>query len=102
MAKFETLIGSEIPVLIDYYATWCGPCKAMHPVLEELKKRTGDRLKIVKINIDSPENRQNVQAYQVRSVPTLMLFKNGQLLWRQSGAVGAEQLAEIVGKYLNA
>ncbi len=100
MEKFEKLINSETPVLVDYFATWCGPCKMMHPILDELKKRMGDQVKIVKIDVDIPANRQSVYTYQIQSVPTLMLFKNGTLLWRQSGVVQTEQLQEIVEKYI--
>ena len=100
MEKFEKLIKSETPVLVDYFATWCGPCKMMHPILDELKKRMGDQVKIVKIDVDIPANRQSVYTYQIQSVPTLMLFKNGTLLWRQSGVVQTEQLQEIVEKYI--
>ena len=100
MEKFEKLINSETPVLVDYFVTWCGPCKMMHPILDELKKRMGDQVKIVKIDVDIPANRQSVYTYQIQSVPTLMLFKNGTLLWRQSGVVQTEQLQEIVEKYI--
>lgn len=101
MGKFEELTNSEIPILVDYFATWCGPCKMMHPVLEELKQRLGDQVKIIKIDVDIPANRQSVYAYHVQSVPTLMLFKNGKMLWRQSGVVRVEQLEEIVGRYID-
>ena len=100
MEKFEKLINSETPALVDYIATWCGPCKMMHPILDELKKRMGEQVKIVKIDVDIPANRQSVYTYQIQSVPTLMLFKNGTLLWRQSGVVQTEQLQEIVEKYI--
>lgn len=100
MEKFEELINSGTPVLVDYFATWCGPCKMMHSILDELKKRMGDQVKIVKIDVDIPANRQSVYTYQIQSVPTLMLFKNGFLLWRQSGVVRTEQLQEIVEKYI--
>lgn len=100
MEKFEELVNSEVPVLVDYYATWCGPCKMMHPVLDELKQRLGERVKIVKIDVDVPSNRQSVYAYQIQSVPTLMLFRNGRMLWRQSGVVGVDQLQETVEKYM--
>lgn len=99
MEKFEELVNSEVPVLVDYFATWCGPCKMMHPILDELKKQLRDSIKIVKIDVDVPANRQSVYAYQIQSVPTLMLFKKGKMLWRQSGVVSAEQLKEIVEKY---
>ena len=100
MEKFEELIQSEKPVLVDFFATWCGPCKMMHPVLEGLKKQLGERVKIVKIDIDSPVNRQLVNSYQVQAVPTLMLFKAGKMVWRQSGAMQATQIRQVIEKYL--
>ncbi len=100
MEKFEELIKGNVPVLVDYFATWCGPCKMMHPILEEVKKQLGDKVKILKIDIDAPANRQSVYTYQVQSVPTLMLFKDGKMLWRQSGVVQAKPLKEIIEKYL--
>lgn len=99
MENFQELISSETPVLIDYYATWCGPCKMMHPVLDDLKERMGDRVKIVKIDVDIPGNRQSVYEYQIQSVPTLMLFKQGKMLWRKSGVVSATELQEIIEKH---
>lgn len=99
MENFQELISSETPVLIDYYATWCGPCKMMHPVLDDLKERMGDRVKIVKIDVDVPANRQSVYEYQIQSVPTLMLFKQGKMLWRKSGVVPATELQEIIEKH---
>ena len=101
MEKFEELISSEVPVLVDYFATWCGPCKMMHPVLEDLKARLGDKVKIVKLDVDVPANRQSVYTYQIQSVPTLMLFRKGQMLWRQSGVVRLNELQGIVEKYIN-
>ena len=101
MEKFEELISSEVPVLVDYYATWCGPCKMMHPVLEDLKARLGEKVKIVKLDVDVPANRQSVYTYQIQSVPTLMLFRKGQMLWRQSGVVRLNELQGIVEKYIN-
>lgn len=100
MEKFEELIQGKVPVLVDYFATWCGPCKMMHPVLEELKKQLGDKIKILKVDIDKPSNRSGVDAYRVQSVPTLMLFKEGKMLWRQSGALPTEQLRKVVEQYL--
>lgn len=99
MENFQELISSETPMLIDYYATWCGPCKMMHPVLDDLKERMGDRVKIVKIDVDVPANRQSVYEYQIQSVPTLMLFKQGKMLWRKSGVVSATELQEIIEKH---
>lgn len=100
MEKFEDLIQGNVPVLVDYFAIWCGPCKMMHPVLEELKRQLGDRIKILKVDIDNPTNRQSVAAYQVQAVPTLILFKEGKPVWRQSGAMATEQLRQNIEKYL--
>lgn len=100
MEKFENLIKGNVPVLVDYFATWCGPCKMMHPILEEVKKQLGDKIKILKIDVDVPANRQSVYTYQVQSVPTLMLFKEGKMVWRQSGVLQASQLREVVEKYI--
>lgn len=100
MEKFEELIKGNVPVLVDYFATWCGPCKMMHPILEEVKKQLGDQVKILKVDVDVPANRQSVYTYQVQSVPTLMLFKDGKMLWRQSGVVQAKALKETIEKYI--
>ena len=100
MDKLEDIIQGTTPVLVDYFATWCGPCKMMHPVLEELKRQLGDRLKILKVDIDQPGNRRNVGFYQVQSVPTLILFKGGRVIWRQSGALPAHQLRQILEQYI--
>lgn len=101
MEKFKEMVNSEVPVLVDYFAVWCGPCKMMHPVLDELKQRMGERLKIVKIDVDIPANRQSVYTYQIQSVPTLMLFQKGKMLWRQSGVIGINQLQKVVEKYID-
>ena len=100
MAKFEDIIQGNTLVFVDFFATWCGPCKMMHPVLEGLKKQLGERVKIVKIDIDAPVNRQLVNSYQVQAVPTLMLFKAGKMVWRQSGAMQATQIRQVIEKYL--
>ena len=100
MAKFEDIIQGNTLVFVDFFATWCGPCKLMHPVLEGLKKQLGERVKIVKIDIDSPVNRQLVNSYQVQAVPTLMLFKAGKMVWRQSGAMQATQIRQVIEKHL--
>jgi thioredoxin 1 len=94
---FTEIINSETPVLVDFYATWCGPCKMMAPMLEELKGKIGDKAKIIKIDID--RNPQAADKYGVRSVPTLMVFKQGKVLWRQSGVVPVHQLESILGQY---
>jgi thioredoxin 1 len=98
MENFNEIINSEQLTLVDFFATWCGPCKTMHPVLEQLKEQMGDRLRILKIDVD--KNEALSASYRVQAVPTLMLFRNGELLWRQSGALSLSQLSGIVKDYL--
>lgn len=95
--KFEDIIKTDKPVLIDFYATWCGPCKMMHPVLESLHDRVGDKARIIKVDID--KNQQLAAIYNVRSVPTLMVFKNGELQWRQSGVQSEDTLEQVLAQY---
>jgi thioredoxin 1 len=94
MASFKDLITDETPLLVDFHATWCGPCKMMAPELKKLKQMHGDGLRIIKIDID--QNRHTADAYHVSGVPTLILFKKGEQLWRQSGAMSAQQLSGII------
>lgn len=93
---FNDIISGDTPVLVDFYADWCGPCKMMGPILQDLKKRLGDNINIIKI--DAEKNPQAAIKYQVRGVPTLILFKDGEMLWQQSGVVQAPQLEQIINQ----
>lgn len=98
METFNDVISTNKPVLVDFFATWCGPCKMMHPVLEQLKVTYGDKIRIIKIDID--KNSAIASQYQIQSVPTLILFKNGNIVWRQSGAMPLNELQNIIAQFL--
>lgn len=97
MEKFNDIINSENLTLVDFFATWCGPCKQMHPVLEQLKQELGDSIRIVKLDVD--KNDALAAAYRIQSVPTLMLFRSGQVVWRQSGVMRLNDLKAIINQY---
>ena len=94
MEKFNEIINGNQLTLVDFFATWCGPCKHMHPVLEQLKEDMGDSLRILKVDID--KNPELADAYRIQSVPTMILFRGGQNLWRQSGAMPLGDLKNVV------
>lgn len=96
MANFNDIINSDKPVLIDFHATWCGPCKAMVPILQDVHRKVEGKATILKIDVD--KNPNVAAKYQIQGVPTLMVFKNGKMLWRQSGVVAAHQLVSILEK----
>ena len=97
MSTFSELINKEQPVLVDFYADWCGPCQTMMPILEEVKKELSDAVSIIKINID--KNQNIATRFQVRGVPTFMLYKNGEQVWRQSGLVQKAELIQTLKKF---
>lgn len=99
METFNDVVSGDKLVLVDFFATWCQPCKMMHPVLEQAKSLLGDRVRIIKVDVDL--HRQTAAQYQIQSVPTLMLMRNGQVLWRQSGAMSKADLLSVLDPFLS-
>jgi thioredoxin 1 len=97
MKKFNEIINTDTPVLVDFYATWCGPCKMMTPVLEQLSREVQGKAKIIKVDVD--KNPQAAQQYGIRGVPTMILFKKGDIKWRNSGVMQAAQLRQVIEQY---
>ena len=98
MNKFQDIIAGDTPVLVDFFAEWCGPCKMIKPVLEELKKKMGNKIIILKIDID--KNISLSSQYRIQSVPTLVLWKQGEIIWRQSGALSLNELEQVLSSYI--
>ena len=92
--NFNNIINGDQPVLVDFYADWCGPCKMQAPIVKEVSSEIGGKARIIKIDVD--KNQPIAQQYQVRSIPTLILFKKGRLLWRQSGVATKQQLIDLI------
>ncbi len=97
MSTFKEIIKSEQPVLVDFFAEWCGPCKQMKPVLKQVAKKMEGKARILKIDID--KNQKAAAQYKIQGVPTLMIFKAGKILWRQSGYMNIQQLSAVLEKY---
>ena len=94
MSNFSEIINQDKPVLVDFFADWCGPCKMMSPILKEVKDAFGDKISIIKIDVD--KNQPLAAKYQVRGVPTLILYKSGKQVWKQSGVVQKDELVSII------
>lgn len=99
MSTFSEIINGETPVLVDFFAEWCGPCKMMTPVLEELKNDLKEDIIILKVNVD--KNTAISSKFQIKGVPTFMLFKQGKMLWRQSGMLQKQDLVNLINQYKN-
>ncbi|MGL5226586.1 MAG: thioredoxin [Bacteroidales bacterium] len=97
MDKFQEIINGEGLTLVDFFATWCGPCKMMSPILEEFKTKIGDKATVIKIDVD--KNEALSLHYRIQSVPTLMLFKKGEVVWRHSGVISADHLVKLIGQH---
>ncbi|MFW5758436.1 MAG: thioredoxin [Bacteroidota bacterium] len=99
LGKFDSIVNANIPVLIDFHAEWCQPCKMQTPILKDFASQMGDKVKVIKIDVD--KNPEIAQRFQIQGVPTIALFKNGNLVWRQSGVVQVQQLMQVVNPHLS-
>ena len=98
MEQFQDIINSDKVTLVDFFATWCGPCKRMHPILDNLKVELGDKIRIIKVDVD--KNEALAQQFAIQSVPTLLLFRKGEAIWRQSGAMQLNELRALLDPLL--
>lgn len=94
MGSFKEIIKGDVPVLVDFHATWCGPCKMMSPIIDAVKKEFGEQLRVLKVDVD--KNNAASAKYKVRGVPTLLLFKNGEIVWRESGVKSQNELRNVI------
>jgi thioredoxin 1 len=99
MSSFQDLINGSKPVLIDFFATWCGPCQMLAPIIKEVKDALGDKVAIIKIDVDKNQSLMMQPQFQVRGVPTLMLFQNGKMLWRQSGVLPKDEIIKAINQF---
>lgn len=99
MESFKALINSKELVLVDFFATWCGPCQMLAPILKEVKDTLGDSIKIIKVDVDKNQALMSNPDFQVKGVPTLMLFKQGKMLWRQSGVVPKDEIIRTIKSF---
>ncbi len=98
MKSFKEAIARSTPTLVDFYATWCGPCRTMHPILDRVGATLGDRVTILRYDIDDPENGALVAEHSIRSVPTIVIYRAGRVVWRGSGVVSADHLLDLIAR----
>jgi len=98
MGNFQDIVRSETPTLVDFFATWCGPCKAMQPTLDQLKTDMNEKVRILKIDVD--KNQAVAEKFKVKGVPTFVLFKNGEIIWRQSGGMTLQTLKDKITPHI--